>query len=392
LLLFNGLGSLETSALSIPKPVAQLLTMSALVAALFLALTLNDRLLIRPSVVLTLTTILAATALMTTVRGTAGGGAVVRCVRLLVFVAVLWLLTPWWGRRDLLLARCHLRALTIVSGSVVLGALIFPSTAWRGNATGRLTGVLWSIPPPQVAEYAAVMAGMSLVLWLSGVMARRTAFLLAGIGIPMMLMSKTRTSVVAIIAGLACAGITLFLKQERVRRVVKVTLIFAPLAAIAFAPVISSWFLRNQSSEQIRGLTGRTQVWDRLIAAPRSEFNQWFGFGLSDKSFDGRPIDSTWLAIYQDEGLVGDILVAGTLLFLLVAVAFKPSGPHRALAMFLVVYCCVASYTEVGLGDASPYLLHVVVAASLVMAPAGRPWARFSGARPRAPDLASTGG
>jgi hypothetical protein len=33
---------------------------------------------------------------------------------------------------------------------------------------------------------------------------------------------------------------------------------------------------------------------------------------------------------------------------------------------FLVVYCAVASYTEVGLGDASPYLLHLVVAASLL--------------------------
>ncbi|HEX2187144.1 MAG TPA: O-antigen ligase domain-containing protein, partial [Chloroflexota bacterium] len=42
-------------------------------------------------------------------------------------------------------------------------------------------------------------------------------------------------------------------------------------------------------------------------------------------------------------------------------------GPERALATFLVVYCAIASYTEVGLGDASPYLLHIVVAASLLV-------------------------
>jgi hypothetical protein len=49
-----------------------------------------------------------------------------------------------------------------------------------------------------------------------------------------------------------------------------------------------------------------------------------------------------------------------------VAAAFRPPGPERAIAVFLLVYCLVASYTEVGVGDASPYLLSVVVAASLV--------------------------
>jgi hypothetical protein len=44
------------------------------------------------------------------------------------FVAALWLLTPWWGRRDLLLVRCHL-ALAVVLGSVLLGVLIAPTKA-----------------------------------------------------------------------------------------------------------------------------------------------------------------------------------------------------------------------------------------------------------------------
>ncbi len=36
----------------------------------------------------------------------------------------------------------------------------------------------------------------------------------------------------------------------------------------------------------------------------------------------------------------------------------------------LILYCLATSYTEVGLGDASPYLLHLAVAASL-LAPQG---------------------
>ena len=46
----------------------------------------------------------------------------------------------------------------------------------------------------------------------------------------------------------------------------------------------------------------------------------------------------------------------------------KPSLA-RACALFLITYCGLASYTEAGLGDASPYLLHLALAASLLVAP-----------------------
>ena len=41
------------------------------------------------------------------------------------------------------------------------------------------------------------------------------------------------------------------------------------------------------------------------------------------------------------------------------------------MALFLVTYCLIASITETGLGDASPYLLELIIAASLLAAPAG---------------------
>jgi len=34
--------------------------------------------------------------------------------------------------------------------------------------------------------------------------------------------------------------------------------------------------------------------------------------------------------------------------------------------LFLIVYCVIASYTEAGLGDASPYLLNLTIAAVLL--------------------------
>jgi hypothetical protein len=68
---------------------------------------------------------------------------------------------------------------------------------------------------------------------------------------------------------------------------------------------------------------------------------------------------------------VGDILEGAIFLLLLLTASFRPSGPTRAMALFLIVYCLVASFTETGMGDASTYLLDITVAASLLALPSG---------------------
>jgi hypothetical protein len=57
------------------------------------------------------------------------------------------------------------------------------------------------------------------------------------------------------------------------------------------------------------------------------------------------------------------------LLTLIILALAHPRGVTQATALFLVAYCLVASITETGLGEASPYLLNLVVAASLLAAP-----------------------
>lgn len=370
LLFFNGLPFFGGgSLLPIPPRLAQLITAGALGLALLLALALNPRMLLRPNVVLLLASLLAIVALITGIRGEAGSGAILRGMRLSAFLLTLWLLTPLWGRSDLLLARCHLRALVGVSATVVAGALLAPSIALEG----RLAGIIWPVPPTQVAAFAALAAGMGILLWLSGHMSRGHALVLGGGGVILILLTQTRTALVGLVIGLCIAGLTMFLSLRRVRHTLAVLLLTAPIATVVLAPMLLSYLSRNQSPEQLRGLTGRKAVWESLLSSSRSEFNQWFGFGLSDKSFGGRPIDSTWLAVYQDQGLLGVGLVAGLFLFLLIALAFLPPSPCRPLAYFLVIYCLCASYTEVGLGDASPYLLHIVAAASLLVAGARAP-------------------
>jgi hypothetical protein len=92
-----------------------------------------------------------------------------------------------------------------------------------------------------------------------------------------------------------------------------------------------------------------------------------FGSGMSNDSFNGLPIDSNWLASYQALGLFGVVVCTAILLFLFVHACFQQRGVQRALALFLVTYCLVASLTEVGFTEASAYLLDLCLAASLLV-------------------------
>jgi hypothetical protein len=140
---------------------------------------------------------------------------------------------------------------------------------------------------------------------------------------------------------------------------------------IVFSPLIVSWLARGQSTEDLTQLTGRTKVWAAVAARQTTMLQELFGTGLSNKSFDGLAIDSNWVSTNIELGRLGVAIIVAFLLFLFFAAISRPAGPRRAIALFMVVYCATASFTETGLGDASPYLLDLVVAASLVAGPPG---------------------
>jgi hypothetical protein len=367
-LLFFNVMSYSKLELIIPIPsiVGKLLTQGALALAFLLTLMLNRRLIVRPNVFLVLTTILAAGALMMSIRDEVSiVGSDYRAIRLIVFAATLWLLTPWWGRKDMLLLRCQLRALSIVLGSVLLGLLIAPGKAL--SFQGRLSGSVWPIPATQVAHYAAIAAGLAAVLWFSGLMRRNLALLMFCGSVGILVLTHTRTALIALLAGILVAGMSLFSGRQRVRKVFMTVLIVLLLSGVVLLPALTQWFGRGQSTQEFTQLTGRTVVWQELLNSPRPVDNLIFGFGLSNNSFAGLPIDDSWLAIYQDQGIFGDVLCALIMLSLLLIAAFRPRGPTRAIALFLLVYCLIASFTETGLGQASTYMLDLTIAASLLV-------------------------
>ncbi|MFC4001647.1 O-antigen ligase family protein [Prauserella oleivorans] len=366
LLALNTLGSQGTTTLvTIPQEVYQLITMGSLTLAFALALLHNPRLRIRPNAYLLSLTLLLAVSTIGTAQLETGAGGVFRWCRLALFIATLWLLSRWWDG-TLAFVRYHIRFLVCMLGTVVIGLVVAPGLAMPATYDGRLVGALWPLTAPQVGQYAAVAAGLTIVLWLGRRTDGRSVLFVALPAVGILLLSYTRTATLGFIAGLGAAALALLFSTKRARGFAAAGAAVAAVALVAFAPLVETWFRRGQDDENFENLTGRQKVWDALLAEPRSTVEQLFGTGLSNKSFDGLPIDSGWLAVYHEQGLVSVAIVVVFLGTLLVTTALRPPSTGRSCAVFLIAYCLVASYTEAGLGDASPYLLYLAIAASLL--------------------------
>ncbi len=356
----------------IPHRIGQLITQGALLLALLLALSVNRRVLIRPNVFLCLLSLLVIAALAASIQPSGHViGTLYRTFRLAGFVATLWLLTPWWGRRDMLLAKYHLTLLSIVVGSVLLGLLIAPGRALTG---GRLSGTLWPMPPTEVADYAAVMIGLVAVLWLCGLRRGRRTFIMLALAGTVLLLTHARTELIGMMTGLLIAGLSLFTGNVRVRKVFAAGSVAASVGLIVFSGLVASWLARGQKGQQLTDLSGRTTVWSAVAGAPRSTLEAILGHGLSSKSFDGFPIDGTWITAYWDLGFLGVAICAMLLLFVYINAYLQPRSPQRALALFLVTYLLIRSVTETTLADASVNLLELALAASLLLPPLARGW------------------
>ena len=353
------------SALHIPSALGKLITQGALPLALIAALSVNRRIIIRPNVFLCLVSLLAAETIITALQPQ-HFGTVYRTFRFVEFVAVLWLLSPWWGRRDMLLVRCHLMSFAVALGSVVLGLLIMPGRALTG---GRLSGVLWDIPATEVAHYAAVIGGVMVVLWLGGLVRGKIALLAAVAGVAMIVLSHTRTALVGMAAALLVAGLSLITARARARRFFAVGFVVISIGIMTVAGVATTWLARGQDTQQLSSLTGRTDFWALVLNLPRGKFQELFGFGLSNGSINGLPIDSNWLVAYLEMGLFGVIICVVMVLFLLVAAFFQPASTKRAVALYLITYCLVGSFTQVGFANPTTYLLELTLAASLIVPP-----------------------
>ncbi|MFD4832831.1 O-antigen ligase domain-containing protein [Streptomyces uncialis] len=370
LLVLNTLGSAGAKTIvPLPRSLIQMVTMGALVAAFALALALNLRLRVRPGAYVSLLTLLLVPSVISSAYLESGFGALFRCTRLALFVGTLWLLSRWWDG-GLTFVRHHIRIYFAVLGSVAAGAVVSPGAAMPELYGGRLVGALWPLTPPQIGQYAAVIIGLTVLLLVGRRTDRASAAVVIVLSFVLLALTHTRTATLGLLIGLTLAIGSLVMTSAAARRFFAWAVLIAVVAAVAFNSALQAWFLRGQSQENFSNLTGRAKVWDALLAAPRTGSEQLFGVGLGDKSYGGLPIDNSWLAVYHEQGLTGTALVVAVFVVLGGVALLRPPSLHRACAIFLISYCAIASYTEAGLGDASPYLLHLAVAASLLAVPA----------------------
>ena len=111
----------DVSILHIPSSLGKVITQGSLTAALFIILTVNHKLIIRPNFFLCLVSVLAIDTVITVFKAQHLVGTAYRTFRLVEFVVVLWLFTPFWAARDLLLVRLHLKVMGLVIASVIVG-------------------------------------------------------------------------------------------------------------------------------------------------------------------------------------------------------------------------------------------------------------------------------
>lgn len=369
LLFLNTLTYFPGGILPLPSHFGKAITQGSLPLAILVALTVNPKVKVRPNVFLCIVSLLVVDTMITSMQPQ-HLGTLYRTFRLAEFVVALWLLTPWWGRRDMLLLRYHLRWLYVGLGLVLLGFLIAPGHALANE--GRLSGVIWPMGPTQVAQYAAVAAGVTVVLWLARMLSGRATLAGVTLAVVILLLTHTRTALISLVAGILVAGLSLFTINARVRKFFAAGAAAVSMGVLTLAGVATTWLARGESTQGLTTLTGRTNFWALVLNQPRTRFQDIFGFGLSNASINGLPIDSNWLAGYMMEGLFGVVVCAMILAFLLVTAFFQPRGVQRAIALFLVTYCTLASFTEVTFTDASTYLLHLAVAASLLVMPVMR--------------------
>jgi O-antigen ligase len=198
---------------------------------------------------------------------------------------------------------------------------------------------------------------------------------LVGLGLVLVVLSRTRTAAAALLVGLLAAFLVTCASRQG-RRALFVLLLLVMVVAPLLGP-IREWALRQQSATQLNTLTGRTRAWSYVLEQRTSLRTDLLGHGLGNKrvllrrgegDVDVMAIDNGWLSLFWETGLVGVVVVLLAVIAAGVSAWRAPTPYVRAAAIFLIGYVAVASLTETGLSDLSSQTLHLLVASAAAYA------------------------
>jgi len=241
-------------------------------------------------------------------------------------------------------------------------------------AEGRLaTG----IPAMRPNELAGLTAPPLLALVIdaarTGLTTRKTVFLVAFASI--LLATGSRTTLVVVVIAIV-VGVLMAWPVPHSTGIVLILL--APLlyALGAFTTIVSEVVIRGQNIEQLTTLSSRTIAWDAVLSVPIDTWHKWIGVGLAVKTvevnqrwWDFQVLDSSWISILSQAGIVGLIAVGLWVLFT-IRDSLR-SGELRVLAFPMLVLLLLRGGLENGLIESS-VIFAVFFLTSLVVEPGYR--------------------
>lgn len=353
-----------SALIRLPGFLEQLLTAAMTVLVIGMLFQRNLRLRLDLDFFLSSYLMLFIVSLVPFLAGYAGLGSVVRSLRfgLVVVAGVLLLESTREGRFALVDA--HYNVVALLSALSLLSIPLSPSRAFAES--GRLNGILLPMSGTRLGAVGGVTAGLAVLRCTDSARRRPRDALFVVMGVAVVLLTNTRTALVAFAVSILLSLVVLATRLPRIRGALALSGIMVAVGPLLFSQYAQRWFNRGQSERELTSLTGRRVTWDLVLHYKRTTTQKYFGLGLSNKTVFGRAIDNGWLTVFHTQGFVGVGFVAVLLVVLLGRVTLERYPPARSIALFLVSYSLVASYSETGIGDVSFYFLGLLAVDALV--------------------------
>jgi hypothetical protein len=265
-----------------------------------------------------------------------------------------------------------LTSLAVACGAVAAVAAV---TGLPALAEGRLAGGLPALSPNELSLLAGVVV---LVLAWRTVLGRAGwADAVAGAAsLGVLWATGSRTGLLMLLVALAVMA--LYLRRPPVGLVVGGLLLGALLVVGAAASGAVAAFA-DRGGDGVGTLASRFIAWRAAAELPQSAWQELFGGGMALKVipikgqwWDEQPLDSSWVSLLVQTGVLGLVIASGWVLWTLRGAARAPR-PVRVLFLGLLVYLVGRSAVESGMFDATPaFLLYAAVSALAERGSAGR--------------------
>jgi len=262
---------------------------------------------------------------------------------------------------------------TCLAGLLAAMSVVAATAAATGLPTliaeGRLGGGVPQMHPNELAGLAApplvglitLMLRRGVRLWSGGAWFGLLAIVVA---------TGSRTGLVAI-AGAALVAV--LVNGIRNRSVVYVLLTCLPFiyAIVLFTDIFQDLATRSGSTDTTSTLDSRFDAWRVVLAWGWTTWQKWIGLGLSVKTVpvdvkwrDEQVLDSSWVSVLAQSGLIGAILVAALVLWCVLAALI--SERRRRLVLPLLSLVVLRSVTESGLIDSAASFITLIVLATVL--------------------------